>query len=181
MDKLAQAYDKIERGFQNSYINGLLNLEPSNDHTSVTVTLDKDHKPPYQYDIFVSWVHTTISLLAFCLGLDNNKEVGGNVLEMICNIHCPSVSVDNVQVRYNYVQHIVESMQEQLLMIKQSTTTRKMKTLGSQVTCATFFQQSITQYLRLRTTSLILWSISLMRKPKRNQRLQVQYMSGHIR
>ena len=47
MDKLAQAYDNLERGFQNSYINGLLNLEPSNDHTRVTVALDKDHKPPY--------------------------------------------------------------------------------------------------------------------------------------
>ena len=57
---------------------------------------------------------------------------------MIYNIHFQSVLVDNVQVRYNYVQHIVESMQQQLLMIKQSTTTDKMKTFRLQVTCATF-------------------------------------------
>ena len=81
MDKLAQAYDNLERIFQDSYFNGLINLEPSNDHIRVNVTLDKNHKPPYQYDIFVPWVQNTISLLAFCLGLDYNKEVGANVLE----------------------------------------------------------------------------------------------------
>ena len=128
MDKLAQAYDNLERGFQNSYINGLINSKPYNDHTRVTVTMDRDHKPPYQYDIFVSWIQNTISLLAFCLGLDSDKEVGANVLETIYQIHCNNDSVDRVKVRYNYVQHIVESMQQQLLMIKQSRATGKMKT-----------------------------------------------------
>ena len=47
---------------------------------------------------------------------------------MIYTIYCQSVLVDNVHVRYSYVQHIVESMQEQLLIIKQSTTIDKMKT-----------------------------------------------------
>ena len=131
MDKLAQAYDNLERGFQNSYINGLLNSEPSNDNTRVTVALDKDHKPPYQYDIFAPWVQSIDSLLAFFLGLDSGKEVGTNVLEMIYQIHCKNDSVDRVKIRYNYVQHIVESMQQQLLMIKQSRATGKMKTLGS--------------------------------------------------
>ena len=68
LDKLAQAYDKLERSFQDLYIKGLI---CSASTSSVTVTLDKDHKPPYQYDIFMPWVQNTISLLSFCLGLDN--------------------------------------------------------------------------------------------------------------
>ena len=123
MDKIAEAYDKLERVFQDSYIKGLINSE-----SSTSVTLDIDHKPPYQYDIFVPWVQNTISLLSFFLGLDSNKEVGASVLEMIYNIHCRGQSVEKVDVRYNFVQHIVESMQQQLLMIKQSTTIGKMKT-----------------------------------------------------
>ena len=83
MDKLTQAYDKLERSFQDSYIKDLI---PSKSITSVT--LDIDHKPPYQYDIFVPWVQNAISFLSFCLGLDINKEVGASVLEMIYNIHC---------------------------------------------------------------------------------------------
>ena len=83
MDKLAQAYEKLERVFQDSYIKGLINSK-----SSTSVTLNIDHKPPYQYDIFVPWVQNTISLLSFCLGLDSNKEVGASVLEMIYNIHC---------------------------------------------------------------------------------------------
>ena len=70
----------------------------------------------------------SISLLAFCLGLQSDKEFWANVLERIYQIHFQSGSVDNIQVRYNYVQHIVESMQQQLLMIKQSRATGKMKT-----------------------------------------------------
>ena len=89
LDKLAQAYDKLERSFQDSYIKGLI---PSESTTSVT--LDIDHKPPYQYDIFVPWVQNIISLLSFFLGLDNNKEVGANVLEMIYNIHCQCQSIE---------------------------------------------------------------------------------------
>ena len=107
MDKLAQAYDKLERFFQDSYIKGLINSE-----SSTSVTLDIDHKPPYQYDIFVPWVQNTISLLSFCLGLDSNKEVGSSVLEMIYNIPCRGQSFEKVDVRYNCVQHIVESMQK---------------------------------------------------------------------
>lgn len=98
LDKLAQAYDKLERHFQDSYIKGLI---PSESTTSVT--LDKDHKPPYPYDIFVPWVQNTISLLSFCLGLDSNKEVGASVLEMIYNIHCRGQSVEQVDARYNFV------------------------------------------------------------------------------
>ena len=60
MDKLAHAYDKLERVFQDSYIKGLINLESSTNHTSVSITLDIDHKPPYQYDSFVPWVQNTI-------------------------------------------------------------------------------------------------------------------------
>ena len=74
------------------------------------------------------WVHNTISLLSFCLGLDSNKEVGASVLEMIYNIHCQGQSVEKVEVIYNFVWYIVESMQQQLLMIKKSTTTSKTKT-----------------------------------------------------
>ena len=51
MDKIAQTYDKLERNFQDSYIKGLIPLE-----STTSVTLDKDHKPPYPYDIFVPWV-----------------------------------------------------------------------------------------------------------------------------
>ena len=105
MDKLAQVYDKLERGFQDSYIKGLI---PSESSTSVALNID--HKPPYQYDIFVSWVQNTISLLSFFLGLDNNKEVWASILEMIYNIHCQGQSVDDVEVRYNFVSYIVESM-----------------------------------------------------------------------
>ena len=47
MDKLAQAYEKMERVFWDTYINGLINLESSNDHNRVTFTQDRDHKPPY--------------------------------------------------------------------------------------------------------------------------------------
>ena len=100
MDKLAQAYDKLERVFQDSYIKGLINSKSS---TSVIVTLDIDHKPPCQYDIFVPWVQNTISLLSFFLGLDSNKEVGASVLEIIYNIHCQGQSVEKVDVRYNFV------------------------------------------------------------------------------
>ena len=57
LDKLAQAYDKLERVFQDSFIKGLTNYE-----SSTSVTLDIDHKPPYQYDIFVPWVQNTSSL-----------------------------------------------------------------------------------------------------------------------
>ena len=113
LDKLAQAYDNLERSFHNSYIKGLI---PSESTTSVR--LDKDHKPPYQYDIFVPWVQNTISLLSFFLGLDSNKEVGASVLEMIYNIHCRGQSVDNVAVRYDFVWYIFESIQQQLPMIK---------------------------------------------------------------
>ena len=123
MDKLAQGYDNLERSFHDSYIKGLI---PSESTTSVR--LDKDHKPPYQYDIFVPWVQNTISLLSFFLGLDSNKEVGASVLEMIYNIHCRGQLVDNVAVRYDFVRYIFESMQQQLLMIKQSTTIGKTKT-----------------------------------------------------
>ena len=83
LDKLAQAYGKLKRGFQDSYIKSLI---PSESTTSVT--LDIDHKPPYQYDIFEPWVQNNIFLLSFCLGLDSNKELGASVLEMIYNIHC---------------------------------------------------------------------------------------------
>ena len=88
----------MERGFQDSYIKGLIPLE-----STTSVTLDIDHKPPYQYDIFVPWVHNTISLLSFCLGLDSNKEVKASVLEMIYNIHYRGQSIEKVDVRYNFV------------------------------------------------------------------------------
>ena len=103
MDKVAQAYEKLYKVFQDSYIKGLINSESSIDHTSISITLDIDHKPPYQYDIFVSWVQNTISLLWFCLGLDSNKEVGASVLEMIYNIHCRGQSVDNVAVVHFWI------------------------------------------------------------------------------
>ena len=83
LDKLAHAYDKMERGFQDTYIKGLIPSE-----STTCVTLDIDHKPPYQCDIFVPWVHNTIYLLSFCLGLENNKEAGASVLEIIYKIHC---------------------------------------------------------------------------------------------
>ena len=47
---------------------------------------------------------------------------------MIYNMHYRGQLVEKVDVRYNFVQHIVESMQQQLLMIKQSTTIGKTKT-----------------------------------------------------
>ena len=81
--KLAQAYDNLERSFHDSHIKGLIPLE-----STTSVTLDIDYKPPYQCDIFVPWVHNTIYLLSFFLGLDSKKEVGANVLEMIYNIQC---------------------------------------------------------------------------------------------
>ena len=74
------------------------------------------------------WVQNTIPLLSFYLGLDSNKEVGASIFEMIYNIHCQGHLVEKVDVRYNFVQYIVESMQQQLLMIKQSTTIGKTKT-----------------------------------------------------
>ena len=50
LDKLTRAYEKLERFFQDSFIKSLINLESS---TTITFTLVIDHKPPYQYDIFV--------------------------------------------------------------------------------------------------------------------------------
>lgn len=67
---------------------------------------------PYDFEFFVPWAWDGISLLAFCLGLDSNKQVDANILEMLYHIHFKKEPV-----RYHFIEHIVRCMQDQLLMI----------------------------------------------------------------
>ena len=60
LNKLEEAYGKLGRFFQDSYIKGLISLESSTENTSISIELYRFHKPPYEYDIFVPWVQNAI-------------------------------------------------------------------------------------------------------------------------
>ena len=106
LGKLAEDYEKLDAKQRDCYIRGI---------TSGS-SMSPDHKPPYDYDIFVPWAQDSISLLAFFLGLDSNKQVGASILEMLFHIH-----FEKEPIKYSFIEHIVRCMQEQLLMIKTSS------------------------------------------------------------
>lgn len=107
LGKLVENYESLDSSHRDSFIKALIKCGTQ---------LDQNHKPPYDSNIFVSWVGDTISLLLFCLGLENDREVGASLLEMIFRIHCVGQPV-----RYNFIEHIVQSMQKQLLMMKKGS------------------------------------------------------------
>ena len=106
LGKLADDYEKLDEKQRDSYIRGITS----------GCRLSPNHMPPYDFEFFVPWAQDNISLLAFCLGLDSNKQVDASILEMLYHIHFKKEPV-----RYHFIEHIVHFMQDQLLMIQRGS------------------------------------------------------------
>lgn len=103
---MVEQYEVVPPNAKDSFIKGLIVAEAK-------ASLGENHKPPYDFNIFVPWIQDIISSLAFYLGLENNREVGANILQFIWDIHYV-----NEPIRYNFGGHVVQSMQEKLALIK---------------------------------------------------------------
>lgn len=93
LENLASNYEVVNPVSKNYFLNKI----------AVDSNLFKDnHKPPYKMDIFKPLVQDTISMLAFCLRLDSDWEVGASLFEMVYNIHYATPPI-----KYNFLEHIV--------------------------------------------------------------------------